>query len=101
MVGQDFVLEITPQQTRTQAGELRNEAQAYRACTAELYASSEHLLTMWEGPSQVEFRQQLEIDRPEFDRLYQELNAFCDAVEESVAKYEQTQENIAAGMQRR
>ena len=84
---------------RNNADELRALAGQYNACTQDVIAAGRALGGMWEGDAKEEFMRILEQDAPEFDRLYQELNKFCDAVVESAATYEQTQQAVVTQMQ--
>ena len=97
MAGQ-FTVEANTQKMRSNAEELRSEAQIFHSCAQRVLDEGRALSSSWEGDAKTTYMELLETDAPEFLTLYQELNEFCDAVRDSANAYDQTQSNIAADM---
>ena len=97
-MAQHFTLEVNTQQVRSNAEDLRTEAQAYHSASQQLLEDGRTLAASWEGEAKKAFEELLERDTPEFLTLYTELNAFCDAAIESANLYDTTQSNIASEM---
>ena len=97
-MSRQFTVEANTQQMKTNAEELRSEAQAYHQCSQEVIDEGRSLGASWEGPAKEAYMNLLDKDAPEFLTLYQELVEFCDAVVESANAYETTQSNIASDM---
>ena len=93
-----FTVDANTQQMRTNAEELRSEAQAYHQCSQQVLDDGRALGASWEGEAKTAYMELLEKDAPEFLTLYQELTEFCDAVVESANAYDQAQSRIASEM---
>ena len=95
-MSQQFTVEADTQRMKSNAEELRGEAQQYHSCALQVLDEGRSLAATWDGPAKQAYMEVLEKDAPEFTTLYQELLEFCDAVVQSANAYETTHSSIAS-----
>jgi len=91
-------IETSTQEMRTKAGDIRSEAVQYKNLADELFAEGRELDTMWEGDASDSFANRLKADEPRFGELYQIIEQYCGAIEESAADYDKTEATVAQEM---
>jgi WXG100 family type VII secretion target len=83
--------QVTAQQLRTKAGELRDMNSKLKGYIEELVEKEANLATMWEGEAQQAFRNAFQQDKGQMDNFYNAIEQYASALEAIAAKYEQAE----------
>lgn len=63
----------------------------------KLYAIHGEIDAMWDGNANDAFNSKfLDEDKPKYDKLYNEINSYLEALKTAITKYEEMEENIKA-----
>ena len=90
--------DLSTQEMRRDAGEIRDENQQFKTLSDEMFNEGRELDKLWEGDASDQFANRLKADEPRFNELFQIVNQYCGAVEESAAEYDKTEAAVAEEM---
>ncbi len=85
------LIQVTAQELRSKAGELRNLNSTFKNQVGTLESQEQALVGMWEGEARDAFNTAFNNDKAQMDNFYQLVDQYCTALETIATKYEQAE----------
>jgi len=91
-------IETSTTEMRTKSDDVRREGQQFKNLADEMFNEGRELDKTWEGDASDSFENRLKADEPRFGELFNVINQWCDAINESAADYDKTEDTISQEM---
>lgn len=86
------IIRVTAEELKARANSLRELNSNFQTQINNLESCEQRLAGMWEGEARDAFDNYFKQNKAKFDKFYQVISQYCDAMDQIAAKYQQAEQ---------